>query len=106
LISKDLLDCAAARNKGTCDNRLNIWRDTLELSVLNGLRTHLMEPKLFKEFCEESTQEVNRTRIERSASIVGHRKELEKVERDLNRAIQAILDGVPGAQLKDKVGGP
>lgn len=30
LISKDLLGCAAARNKGTCNNRLNIRRDTLE----------------------------------------------------------------------------
>ncbi|MEA2916090.1 MAG: hypothetical protein QOJ15_8171 [Bradyrhizobium sp.] len=48
---------------------------------------------------------MNRARIERSASIVGHRKELEKVERDLDRAIQAILDGVPGAQLKDRIGG-
>jgi hypothetical protein len=60
LISKDLLGCAAARNKGTCDNRLNIRRDTLEASVLNGLRTHRMEPNLFKEFCEEFTREVNR----------------------------------------------
>jgi hypothetical protein len=44
-------------------------------------------------------------RFERHANIVGHRKELEKVERDLNRAIQAILDGVPDAQLKDKIAG-
>lgn len=29
----------------------------------------------------------------------------ERVRRDLERAIQAILDGVPGAQLKDKIGG-
>ncbi len=73
--------------------------------MLNGLRTHLMELKLFKEFCEEFTREVNRARIERNASIIGHQKELEKVVRDLDRAIQAILDGVPGAQLKDKIGG-
>src|SRR5216684_1256415 len=64
-----------------------------------------MELKLFKEFCEEFTREVNRARIERNASIIGHQKELEKVVRDLDRAIQAILDGVPGAQLKDKIGG-
>jgi site-specific DNA recombinase len=74
--------------------------------VLNGLRTHLMEPNLFKKFCEEFTREVNRARIERSASIVGHREELEKVERDLDRAIQAIPDGVPGAQVKDRIGAP
>ncbi|WP_410723818.1 hypothetical protein, partial [Burkholderia sp. SIMBA_024] len=30
MISKDLLGCTNARNKGTCNNRLNIRRDTLE----------------------------------------------------------------------------
>jgi site-specific DNA recombinase len=104
LISRDLLGCAAARNKGTCNNRLNIRRDALEASVLSGLRTHLMEPGLFKEFCEEFTREVNRARIERGGEIVAWSKELERVQRDLDRAVQAILDGVPGAQLKDKIG--
>jgi site-specific DNA recombinase len=69
MISKDLLGCAAARNKGTCDNRLNIRRDSLEASVLSGLRTHLMEPALFKEFCEEFTREVNRLRIAGGAGL-------------------------------------
>jgi site-specific DNA recombinase len=63
-----------------------------------------MEPELFKEFCDEFTREVNPLRIERSADIISQRKELERVQRDLDRAIQAILDGVPGAQLKDKIG--
>jgi hypothetical protein len=49
LISKELLGCATARNKGTCDNRVNIRRDVLEASVRNGLRQHLMEPALFAE---------------------------------------------------------
>ncbi|MER9395771.1 MULTISPECIES: recombinase zinc beta ribbon domain-containing protein [unclassified Mesorhizobium] len=104
MISKDLLGCATSRNKGTCDNRLNIRRDALEASVLSGLRTNLMERELFKEFCEEFTREVNRLRIERSSDVISQRKELERVRRDLERAIQAILDGVPGAQLKDKIG--
>jgi site-specific DNA recombinase len=37
-------------------------------------------------------------------SIVGQRKELARVQRELDRAIQAILDGVPGFQLKDRIG--
>ncbi|MFE0757887.1 recombinase family protein [Inquilinus sp. NPDC058860] len=102
-ISKDLLGCATARNKGTCDNRLNIRRDALEASVLNGLRTHLMEPELFREFCEEFTREVNRLRMDRRAELVSQRKELERIERDLDRAVQAILDGVPGSHLKAKI---
>ncbi|MDI5927755.1 recombinase family protein [Rhizobium leguminosarum] len=43
MISKDMLGCTNARSKGTCDNRLNIRRDTIEASILNGLDKHLME---------------------------------------------------------------
>jgi hypothetical protein len=38
LIGKNLLGCVAARDKGTCNNRLNIRVETLEASVLNGLQ--------------------------------------------------------------------
>jgi malonate-semialdehyde dehydrogenase (acetylating)/methylmalonate-semialdehyde dehydrogenase len=37
MISKDLLGCSAARNKGTCENRLTIRRDALEASVAYAL---------------------------------------------------------------------
>ena len=104
MISKDLLGCATARNKGTCDNRLNIRRDALETSILTGLNTHLMAPDLFKAFCQEFTQEVNLRRIERSTDLESWRRELERTDRELDKAILAILDGVSGARLKDKIG--
>ena len=103
MISKDLLGCATARNKGTCDNRLNVRRDTLETSILTGLRTHLMEPDLFKAFCDEFTREVNRLRIARGTDLIGWRKELERTDRDLDKAIDAILQGVPPLKLKAKI---
>ncbi|WP_245323881.1 hypothetical protein [Bradyrhizobium shewense] len=37
MISKDLLGCATARTKATCNNRLNIRRVALEACVLRGL---------------------------------------------------------------------
>jgi site-specific DNA recombinase len=104
MISKDRLGCSAARDKATCQNRLTIRRDALERAVLDGLRSHLMEPELFAAFCEEFTREVNRLRIERDAEVLGHRRELERIDRELEKAIQAILDGVPGVMLKDKIG--
>jgi hypothetical protein len=91
LISKDLLGCASARNKGTCDNRLNIRRDALETSVLKGLETHLMEPELFKEFCAEFTREVNRLRIERGADLSAMRAELPRIDRELDKLLKLIL---------------
>ncbi|WP_112308630.1 recombinase family protein [Pseudogemmobacter bohemicus] len=95
MISKDLLGCSTARNKGTCDNRLNIRRDALEASILNGLRKHLMEPELFKEFCAEFTREVNRLRIERGADLEGWKRELERTDRELSKLLTALKAGGP-----------
>jgi site-specific DNA recombinase len=94
MISKELLGCAAARNKGTCDNRLNIRRDAFEASVLSGLRSHLMEPQLFKEFCEEFAREVNRLRIER-ADQDACRNERDRIDRELAKLLTAIKAGGP-----------
>ncbi|WP_407189968.1 hypothetical protein [Bradyrhizobium centrosematis] len=95
MISKDLLGCATARNKGTCNNRLNIRRDALETSVLSGLRTHMMEPELFKEFCDEFTREVNRPRINRGADVAAMGNELPRIERELGKLVAAIKAGGP-----------
>ncbi len=102
MISKDLLGCATARNKGTCDNRLNIRRDALEASILNVLRKHLMKPALFREFCTEFTREVNRLRIERGADLEGWKRELERTDRELDKIVDAILEGFPQSKLKGK----
>ncbi|KGM34183.1 recombinase family protein, partial [Inquilinus limosus] len=99
-ISKDLLGCATARNKGTCDNRLNMRRNALEESVLNGLRTHLMEPELFREFCEEFTREVNRLRMERRADLDAWRNKLARIEKQIRGIIQAIEDGMYQPSMK------
>jgi hypothetical protein len=34
-------DEVGARNRGICENRLNIRRDALEKSILTGLNTHV-----------------------------------------------------------------
>ena len=63
-----------------------------------------MDPALFREFCEEFTREVNRLRMEETASLSAAQAELARVKRDIERTIQAILDGVPGSTVKDKMG--
>ena len=60
MISSRLLGCSKASNNGTCNNRKNIGRFELETRVLNGLSEHLMNPALFKLFCDEFTKEVNK----------------------------------------------
>ncbi|KXV22452.1 resolvase, partial [Acetobacter malorum] len=103
MISKSHLGCSTARNKGTCENRLTIRRDVLEKSVLNGLQTQMMDPALFKEFCEEFTREVNRLRMEKGADLATLKSELPKIERELDKAVQAILDGFASSVLKTRM---
>ena len=92
MISKDLLGCGTARTKGTCDNRMNIRRDALEAAVLNGLRSHLMDLTLFREFCEEFTREVNRLRMQETALIDSARTEIVRIDRELPKLVQRVLD--------------
>ncbi|MFD2249550.1 recombinase family protein [Pseudochelatococcus lubricantis] len=91
MISTNLVGCSTARNKGTCDNRMNIRRDQLEARVLNALRTNLMDPELFAEFCEEFTREMNRLRMEGRASIDAAEAETRKIERELDKLMSLIL---------------
>lgn len=91
MISADLIGCSTARNKGTCANRTNIRRDRMEERVLNALRYHLMDPALFKEFCDEFTREMNRLRMEGRTSINAAQAEVKRIDRELDRLMALIL---------------
>ncbi len=103
MISKDMLGCTNARTKGTCNNRLNIRRDTLEQSVLNGLDKHLMEPELYKEFCEEFTREVNKARMEARASLDSTTTEIKRIDRELDMLLDLILKGGAADRINAKM---
>ncbi|MEO1456223.1 MAG: recombinase zinc beta ribbon domain-containing protein [Pseudomonadota bacterium] len=101
--NKTRVGCATARNKGTCSNRTSIARADLEEMVLEGLEQHLMTPALTEVFCRAYTDHMNRLAAEQNAGRDAAKAELERLERDLDKLIEAILDGIPGARLKDKI---
>ncbi|MFV3131289.1 recombinase family protein, partial [Niveispirillum sp. KHB5.9] len=103
MISAVLVGCSTARNKGTCDNRLNIRRDRLEARVLDALRYHLMDPALFKEFCDEFTREMNRLRMEGRASIEAAQAELHRIDKQISATVDAIADGMYHPSMKEKM---
>ncbi len=98
-ISANLFGCSTHRNKGTCDNALNIRRDVLEATILEGLKSRLMAPDLVKEFAEAFISEVNALR--KAAS--GHRDRLEaelaRVTKRIRTLVTAIGDGAPPKTL-------
>ncbi|WP_323033285.1 zinc ribbon domain-containing protein [Paracoccus sp. (in: a-proteobacteria)] len=102
-ISATLIGCSTARNKGTCNNRVNIRRDELESRVLNALRTKLVDPELFAHFCEVFTQEMNRLRMEGRASIASAEAEMTKINRELEKLLNLILKGDAADALNAKM---
>jgi hypothetical protein len=55
-----------------------------------------MDPTLFKEFCNEFTREMNRLRMEGSATIEAARSEVRRIERELDKLLELILKGNAG----------
>ncbi|WP_456304624.1 zinc ribbon domain-containing protein [Brytella acorum] len=103
MISADPMGCSTARNKGTCDNRQNLRRDRLEERALGALRHHMMDPALFREFCDEFTHEANRLRMESSAGISAAKSELIRIDRQITATVDAIADGMFHPSMKEKM---
>jgi site-specific DNA recombinase len=93
MISAAHLGCSTARNRGTCDNRLAIKRTELEGRVLGALKSKLMDPALFREFCDEFTNEMNRLRMEAGATLEVARREIVRIDRELDTLLALILKG-------------
>jgi site-specific DNA recombinase len=103
VVSQTHMGCSTARNKGTCDNRRTIKREALEELVLSGLRDHLMDPELCEIFAEEYTRHLNELRIAKNASISAAKTELDRIDREQEKLVDAICDGVPASKVKDRM---
>src|SRR5258706_4249653 len=62
-----------------------------------------MDPALFKEFCDEFTREMNRLRMEGSASIEPARSEIKRIERELDTLLNLILKGGAADKISTKM---
>ena len=103
VISQTHMGCSTARNKGTCDNRRTIKREALEDLVLDGLKNHLMEPELCAVFAEEYARHMNELRMAKNASIEAAKTELARIDREQEKLVDAICDGVPAIKVKDRM---
>ena len=101
-ISATLFGCAAARNKGTCDNRLNIRVEALDQIVLSGLKQRLMIPA--------STR--NSSRALSPSAMPSWRSATPNISRPRRNwpnskpgrtLVQALADGIPARTVKDEM---
>ncbi|WP_084587814.1 recombinase family protein [Devosia riboflavina] len=94
--------CANRMNKGTCDNALAMNVEELEASVLSALQVHLMDEALCDLFCKEYTRRMNELRSAHNAARDGYRAELNKLEREREKIISAIAEGIDVSLIKDR----
>jgi site-specific DNA recombinase len=101
--SREHLGCFGARDRGTCTNRLTIPRQEVEERVLGALKDKLMRRDFFDEFCREFAKEMNRLRMEQRAGLTSAQRELARIEARRKKLVESIMEGVPGAQVKDEL---
>ncbi len=106
-VSKDHYGCSNARNRGrtVCTNLVVIRRDTLEETVLSGLRTNLMAPDLVQEFITEYHAELNRLMADQDAGKSRKQAELAATERQIRQIIEAIKAGMFHESMKAEMDG-
>jgi len=79
---------------------LTIRREEVEARVLKALQEKLLRQDPFGEFCDEFTREMNRLRMKHRASLSAAERDLERVQNDIRRVIEAIKNGFAGPDLK------
>ena len=67
-------------------------RDELEARVLKALQESLLNQELFAEFCEEFTREVNRLRMERRASLLSAKREVDRIGARIKKLLNLMFD--------------
>ncbi|MCW5750696.1 MAG: zinc ribbon domain-containing protein [Alphaproteobacteria bacterium] len=100
MISATHYGCSQARNRGTCTNRLTIRRDRLETQVLDGLKSHLMQPALVAEFVDEYHRALDDLVRDRNAERQRLIKEQETVGREIGKIIDAVKQGLFSPSLQ------
>ena len=95
--------CAGARDRGTCTNHLTVRGDEVESTILEGLKTRLMEPDLFEEFAREFVTEINRQRRSTAEEAGATRKNLDRIGGQITRLVDAIADGADALALNSKL---
>ena len=105
IVSQRRYRCSTSRNKGTCECRTTISQDVLEEKVLGALRGRLMDRELTKVFCEQYAKHLNAVRMETNASITRYQKELAKTEREIDKILDAVMNGFDAKLIADKANG-
>lgn len=99
----DRFACSNHISKGACSNSRTIPREELEHRVLTGLKDRMMSPEVAAEAMRAYAEETNRLNRKRRSNGGAWKAEFQKIERELEKAVDAILAGAPPLTLKERM---
>src|SRR6516162_7426178 len=70
---------------------------------MDGLRSRLMDPDLFKVFAQDFAAEWNRLQADAQSTLDRVRSEHQRVCRQIDRLVDALADGVSAARLRGRL---
>lgn len=104
MAGRDELRCYNHVKRGVCNNTRMIKRPEVEARALRALKERfLADPVAFAEFCAGFQEVQNQERMGLRGRIVATKRELDRVTRGIGKIVDAIVSGVPGAELKTKM---
>ena len=94
IVNRERYSCSAKRERGTCDSPAGIGAVALEERVLSGLRDLLLgNETLIEAFAEAFKAEVERLNRQRGSGRRRLQRELNKVNRAIDRCVMFIKEG-------------
>jgi hypothetical protein len=95
--------CAAAHQLGTCDHRKTYDVMVLQANVLQGVKANLADPQALAEYTRAYHARWDERQKEKRGDKASVEKALNRVTVQIDRAVNAILDGAPSKPLNEKL---
>jgi DNA invertase Pin-like site-specific DNA recombinase len=89
--------CTAKAESGTCPDARTFYLDTVERAVLDGLKSELTTPDMIAEYVRTYHDERKRLAGESHRERMKIDRRLPQIERELTRAVDAIVKGIGDA---------
>ena len=103
--SRDMLVCSAHKHKGDsiCANAKHVNRISIEEYVLDAVRDELLSSENIEKALDEARTEFEILRRQEMEVRSGLLRELKRVNREINRYVAAIGDGIDTPSIREKL---
>jgi DNA invertase Pin-like site-specific DNA recombinase len=101
VINSDRYGCSHRRERGTCTNSQTIRIHILENRILNALENEMLTNEMIQEFSKGYEETLKEQRNNQSSRLKKAKKELREVSKKIDSMLQAIMDGLYCASMKE-----